>query len=288
MWHRDSISTVWSRKEMPHSCVLRTCHEATPGSRSLLWQRRPGRICLDRRRGDLSWSGLGSGAIAPVVQGPAPAPEAGVVVDLESLLIRSDGGSHLVWVKTELDGPASEFGRRFCALVSREAPSLARRLEADAVTNIVYTDRYLSSPLAVRLLAEVVAEMPGRIVGAQVRIQTASRGSGRNPGRTIFHSFEADGLRRAVIADVLGTTDVTIQSRHQMPHARSLELRLNSGATMRLLLDQGFGAWRSVEEVPHDFRAPSEQQAISIKKLVATVCTEHLRGSPVVLEYPAS
>jgi DEAD/DEAH box helicase domain-containing protein len=101
-----------------------------------------------------------------------------------------------------------------------------------------------------------------------LQVRTGRADARRQPSWAIFHNFEEDGLRKAVVAEVLGdAVDVVIQDKRQMPHARSLELRLASGATARILLDQGFGAWRAAEEVRYEFRAAPKQQAASIGKL---------------------
>lgn len=225
----------------------------------------------------------GSGAAAPVVQGPVAPVAAGAPVELEKLLVRATGNSHLVWVGREIDGPAPGFGRRFWQLMSRQAPDFVQRLQTDGVAEATYTDRYLQTPITVRLLAEVLAAMPGRLVDTRLLIRSARAAGQRKPGWAIHHSFDEDGIRKAVIAEVLGISDIAIQDRRQLPHARSLELRLASGATVRVLLDQGFGAWRT-DETRHDFRASPKIQAASIRKLAARVFMEHLRGSPVILE----
>lgn len=54
-------------------------------------------------------------------------------------------------------------------------------------------------------------------------------------------------------------------SRSEIKHARSLHLVLGDGREITILLDQGFGGWRSQAAPRHDFQARAAAQAKQIR-----------------------
>jgi len=226
----------------------------------------------------------GSSAVVPVVQGRVGALPAATVIDLEKFLVKATGNSHLVWIRNELDGPAPGFGRRFWQVVAKEAPEFVARLKSDGIADAVYSDRYLQTPINIRLLFEILSTMPGRVTNTKLRIRSSQKDRPQRSSWAICHDFEEDGIRKAVIAELLGTSDVAILAKKQMPHARSLEIRLKTGGALRILLDQGLGAWRAAEDVRYEFQASPKLQATALRRLGVSVRMDHRQGSPVVLE----
>jgi hypothetical protein len=68
-------------------------------------------------------------------------------------------------------------------------------------------------------------------------------------------------------------------------HARSLALRINDGRHLRILLDQGFGAWRAEGPARHDFHAPTQKQAAEIKRTDFRLRIGEQHGTRVILEF---
>lgn len=97
-----------------------------------------------------------SGAVTPVVMGPVVLPPSGEEISASALLAATAAGnSHLIWIGPELDGPMAGFGRRFWQMIEKKARSFAEALRGEEVVQATYTDRYLQTPLNIRLLAEV-------------------------------------------------------------------------------------------------------------------------------------
>lgn len=72
--------------------------------------------------------------------------------------------------------------------------------------------------------------------------------------------------------------------KSDLPHHRRLDLRLADGQRVLILLDQGFGGWRTQSVVRHDFHATVAEQGRAIAAMQASVSAEHAHGYPVTIE----
>ena len=100
----------------------------------------------------------------------------------------------------------------------------------------------------------------------------------------MFHNFTEDSIREDTIAALLPGASVNLSRKADLPHARSLTLRLGDGRRLRLLLDQGFGAWRVEGSPRHDFRAPPAEQARAVRRTELQLRVSEERGVPILLE----
>jgi hypothetical protein len=75
---------------------------------------------------------------------------------------------------------------------------------------------------------------------------------------------------------------VEVRPKADLPHARTLCLVLGDGRKITILLDQGFGGWRSQGAPRHDFRAKAAAQAQSIRSASYSVAAD-ARGVPLLL-----
>ena len=146
-----------------------------------------------------------------------------------------------------------------------------------------YTDRYLLTPLALRLLFEVVRKMPGS-EAASLCISTARLSRPERRGWTVFHAFADDATRRTVLEALLPNARIDFRGKSELPHARSFTLRLGDGRNITILLDQGLGAWRAQGAPKHDFNVAPAQQVLSLKSLNFTIGVEPGCDVPIVLE----
>jgi len=151
------------------------------------------------------------------------------------------------------------------------------------VRSALYTDRYLITPLNLRLLFEVLNEMPGK-EGAQINIVTARLDRPERVGWAMFHSFPDDGQRRQVIQALLPKALVEIKAKNDLPHARSLTVTLGDRRRVVLLLDQGFGAWRTEAATRYDFNAAPVSQARALRIAALKVVAETTGELPIVIE----
>ena len=239
----------------------------------------------------------GLGEQAPLVQGPAPElpTTKGFAADL--LAKASKGNAHFIPVRERLDGRAALFGRAFWNLLESEAPLAVGALRTHGVREMTYVDRYLRSPLAVRLLVEVIRRMPGASGGsggnpARLLISTARRTRdelGRvaeRPRWAVHHDFTDDTMCRDVMKALLPDARIDVRGKAELPHERSLGLLLGDGRRTTVLLDQGFGAWRTSRAggaPQHDFGAEPSRQARFLLALDFRIAVEAGREAPIVL-----
>jgi len=225
----------------------------------------------------------GLGANMALVQGPAPALARIQEFDSGRLVSLSVGNARLIRVADRLDGPVASFGRAFWNLLAGESPLMAAAMKTLGVRLAHYTDRYLITPLNLRLLFEVLNEMPGK-EATQVKVATARLDRSERSGWAVFHSYPEDGQRRQVLQALLPKAFVEIRIKGELPHARSLTLTLGDGRRVVLLLDQGFGAWRTETAARYDFSAAPLSQARALRAAVFRVRAEPAGELPIVLE----
>jgi hypothetical protein len=171
----------------------------------------------------------------------------------------------LIEITRELDGPIGTFGAKFWQIVKQKAPPIAALLESGGqLLEVEYADRYLASPLPTRLAYEVIKAVPRASAQTQITIQTMKDITSRSSIPTaIHHDWEVAVQRSRVLAGtyakIPGRVAVRERPRAQLPHARTLTLKFALGAC-RLILDQGFGFWRTGGYVRFDFtRTPQDQ-----------------------------
>ncbi|MBF0400592.1 MAG: DUF1998 domain-containing protein [Magnetococcales bacterium] len=226
----------------------------------------------------------GRGADAALVYGPVPDLPVARAVLSDRLVALSGGNARLIRAGKQLDGPSTAFGRRFWALLATESPLTMAAIRAHGVRAATYTDRYLFTPFNLRLLADVISAIPGEKSEIALSVAIARLDRREQQGWAIFHPFAEDAMRRAVLEALLPGIRVDIRSKASLPHARTFEISLNDGREVKILLDQGFGAWRAEGTPRHDFRAEPAQQARTLKSLVFEICVEAGHDAPIVLE----
>jgi hypothetical protein len=78
---------------------------------------------------------------------------------------------------------------------------------------------------------------------------------------------------------------LTMPRKAELPHARRLRLELTDGRRVTLLLDQGFGAWRSAGSPRHDFQAEPARQAQALRIAKFDVRVEPGSEAPMIVEF---
>lgn len=184
-----------------------------------------------------------------------------------------------------LDGPAAGFGARFWQTMETADPLAVAALRQIGVSEAIYTDRYLLTPLNFRLLHEVLATLPGKDAGMRIEIATAQLGRSERAGYQAYHPYVDDRERQSVLERLFPGAKVSVLPKAQQPHARSLKLKLSDGRRLQILFDQGFGAWRTSGSARHDFLASPDRQAADIKKSDIRVHVAEKDGAPVIIEF---
>lgn len=226
----------------------------------------------------------GVGQAKPLVIGAAEDTSRIVSIQTARLIELSAGNAKLISVHAQLDGPATGFGKRFWKLLEQADPLSMAALRNQGVAQIRYDDRYLKSPLTVKLLLEVLDMLPGRTAQTQVEIGTASLERARPSGYCAYQDFTEDRQLAGVIRLLFPGADLQLQQKLKLPHARRLEIVLANAKVLNLLLDQGFGAWRTEGIARHDFSATPDEQAKAIKESTYSVLMGQRGGMPIVLE----
>lgn len=214
--------------------------------------------------------GWAAASEAPVVFGPISAPVFGPEVDFAPLLA-TGGREALLEIGSELDGPATGFGARFKALLAGRSPELDRVLSAPFLS-ITYADRYLFSPLTVRLISELVAGLADE--NTAVRIRTlAGRPDGRARGGKLIQSDWTDLSMRALVlgqflAESAPRSVVDLKTR--LGHRRRLDFVTERGAGT-IFFDQGIGSWLASGRVEFDHLASADAQIKTLGKPFAVM-----------------
>ena len=108
-------------------------------------------------------------------------------------------------VNSQLNGRIEDFGSAFWQLMEKRSPSLQLRTKAKSpLLEIEYSDRYLNSPLPVRLFREVLVKAPGVDAGTVVKLTTADMMSntyGSSPN-LFKHDWRVTTHRNSVLAGV--------------------------------------------------------------------------------------
>jgi len=194
---------------------------------------------------------LHESAVASALQGKK--------LDARSLRPRStEATDREIEIHHELDGPLQGYGKRLWMHLT-ERHTLTRNLIADpktSITSIVYRDRYLFSPLAIALLAQVLAglrDMVGseRWRASPLRIVTLSRGRAveTRARNTVWADWPDTDIRDEVLVETcrLLRIDAVVNASGsaETGHGRILEVGWSTGRTLALRLDQGVSYWRA-------------------------------------------
>ena len=240
---------------------------------------------------------------APLVRGPAeiPWPTRAVSPDAFDPPPPTVGAT-VVRLDNSLDGPVDGFGTRFWKLVrDRGGPAVAAMLDDfGGVSSVRYSDRYLKSPLAVRLLAEVVrkpvVEAGADPAAVAVVVETLPAD---NFGRamSVWDDFRNVDDQEAVIRGLLHPdprrveVDTDWNRQRRMQHWRELSLSWPDDRGLTIRLDQGFGAWSARAGrggsggTELSFSAGGDRMARTLRyKSFDVALDEAQRGSPLTIE----
>ena len=218
----------------------------------------------------------GLGEAAPVVCFPGESLPLTISLDPDSLLPPS--GTRFIEIGRELDGTLASFGPAFARLI---APAIMGGSGEGTLAAMTYSDRYLQSPLVVRLLADTLAALRdtfGR-AGAQpaLRIVTNRHRQNERQPYLFDHDWQWEEDRTDALMGLLEQRGLAPELVEKgAPHGRSLVLDFTSGKSVRIVLDQGFGPWRTPSFAKFDFGEQVERQTIKIDSYSAVL---EARGS---------
>ena len=254
----------------------------------------------------------GARSSAPLVRGLTTAP----TVDPSGLQLPIDTGlglsAHVI--AAELDGRCMGFGGRFWSLVSG-GDLVGQLLHDRCVVEVIYEDRYLSTPLTVALLLEVLSELKrsseqaDRWRNPSVSIRSMHCDLRTEPGglaadmarrrdryRNRWSSdWPSDDLRDSALRlalDYCGLHGLVMSlPRRELAHGRCLTIRCDSGPEIKIWLDQGFSYWaqaRNEVEGPAGYFPIEDRSEEVVQHLATPKCSVQGQLLPTYLFVDAS
>ena len=200
---------------------------------------------------------------APLVSFTAPRSLiAGDSVSLDRL--QPDSGATVKTMHGDLDGDLARFGKKAAGVLRQLLGDVGAPTDQSIVT-LNYNDRYLNSPLVVRLALDTFKELaqprPGEPVAVVLHLKPLEASD--RPARWLWNDWKRADDRLDVISLYGRRMGLSVTSREGATrHGRVLELTYANGAQATILFDQGFGAWEGEgASTPFDFHAVPMQQA---------------------------
>lgn len=160
----------------------------------------------------------------------------------------NDRNTFLLEIHEEFNGDIAQFGLKFWEKVCSASSEVAERIASQQLKSITYSDRYLQSPEPVLLLAEVLSAV-AKENPEQIIIETFFRDNQRSSS-SISHNWSSSQDFESVLSSwiecrskIKPSISVEYELRHT-PHRRMMSLNFDSGSSVKIYLDQGFGYWR--------------------------------------------
>ena len=214
-------------------------------------------------QGGLAWASNNANLRAPgliwdlgeagvqIVRGTAPALPAERVLNASDLMPPATPGLIKVEISDELDGSIDGFARRFWEFLRHAAGQLLddALTSKDPITHVLYSDRYVCSPLVVNLLVSVIHEL-GKYGDADFAIRIQGRQYQKEDSRSpwqCWHDWRTSQERDDAIRQALEYCgfEGEVISLPSLPHYRQLQLKLLSGKRLTIQFDQGISYWEA-------------------------------------------
>jgi DEAD/DEAH box helicase domain-containing protein len=227
---------------------------------SLVWASRDG---LAGEAG-AEW---GRSSTALVVRGPVDGPVFGKEIDISGLL-SSSPETAIIEIAGDADGTALGFGLRLRRALEAHNGDLLRRAGDGRLIEVIYTDRYVFSPLSALLVAELVGAFARRSDATIiVRTRGTSKSIHATPPWQVQHDWTTQSDHVAVLRKLLARNSdgVRVNLDDATPHRRTLVLKWEGGA-LELTLDQGVGPWQPPDRYRFDFGKSPDEQAQALLK----------------------
>lgn len=179
-------------------------------------------------------------------------------------------------IGAELDGDLTGFGGRVADLIV-ELLKGCRNWPAGGLSQAVYCDPYVSSPLAARLVIDTVRALFAMSGSAKPTLKLMTRPPRDFHSRTPWrfdHDWRDARDHKASLESFGAQCGLRLElTQGETPHGRYLELMFADGNAATVVLDQGFGAWGLNTRAPlrFDFQADPATQASKLKSATAFV-----------------
>lgn len=171
-------------------------------------------------------------------------------IDVAELAMSSSLQNNLALINdigSRLDVSIDKFGQSLYALIIEKTGNLESELNS-GIERIIYSDRYLVSPISVRLICSLFAAINENHQCGSFEIETSHPGNhqGRTPYCIAdnFNNIDDISTFLSATGESLGITIYPdFLEKYKLDHGRYLNIELRSGKTIQLLFDQGMGYW---------------------------------------------
>jgi len=204
----------------------------------------------------------------------------GQVIEASSLRRVPEGTSYRVDIGAKLDGDIRLFGSFFWDVLNERLPEVLRFTSGIAeASRVTYSDRYLRSPLSVRLLFEALVGLKdlGLVDASCTNIEIVTSYP-RSHGSTQWfnHDWLDPNQSKWVLEELCSGIGASARMRHRtyrdIPHSRTMTVHLPDRQVI-IDLDQGFGCWRTERQRVFDFEASVDRQVETIRNTRFRVVT---------------
>ena len=189
--------------------------------------------------------------------------------DVASLAMSSELRYNLALIDqigTKIDVPFEKFGSALYALILENVPNLDDELEK-GIERIIYSDRYLISPISIALISSLFSEINQQYGCDSFEIETSYPENRNNKTPyCIADNFNNVDEISAFLISLGESFGISIYSdyveKNKLDHGRYLNIKLNSGKIIQLLFDQGMGYWstrRPYGGIRFDFADPESE-----------------------------
>lgn len=178
------------------------------------------------------------------------------VLSIAQLLPQPGPGDRRIDIGNELDGPLQGFGNRFWDHVLAGESSAAELISSGDgnIASISYSDRYLSNPISLALLIEIVKGL--KVVAgkrweandAHISFLAKSSKSSLYQNQ-LWHDWQDTAIQSDVLSLAFEAVDLktkvrVYENRMEIEHGRPLRIVFSTGKIVDVRFDQGMGYWR--------------------------------------------
>ena len=225
--------------------------------------------------------GWGVGSEYPVVEAELEVSTPSQLVDPAALESTVKPGDRVRIIEPDAGRPLRQFGTSLVKSIIQPELEAAGLWKPGQLISMDYSDRYLKAPLPVLLMMQTAAALRDALAtrgtSLELNITTEALRFDRNdaPPRMIWSNWNNESDREDVIVAMADRFNLACNYDDEgAPHSRKLTISYRDGSRAILLLDQGFGAWRSRLPLRHDFRAGPQVQSRALVECSGLVSAE--------------
>ncbi|RIH72038.1 helicase [Vibrio splendidus] len=175
-------------------------------------------------------------------------------------------------IHNELNGGADCFGALFWTRMFKMSDIFASRMQKHKITEVIYTDRYLASPISLSLCFRTIGAINAYYEGCRAKIITQALDASNKVPQTIQDNWSSENERQLVVDETIYQSGLDIEfntkGKYELPHARTMTLTFDDDVVVTMWLDQGFGYWWADKKAPINYLKPNSSLEESAKDML--------------------